>query len=62
MAESDILLIKVTFGVTVAELEGLPGAFAVHRKQIIRQDRRRWRMQREAEVALFHPAATLRGH
>lgn len=25
------LLIKVTFGVTVAELEGLPRGFAVHR-------------------------------
>lgn len=29
------LLVKVTFRVTVTELEGLPGAFAVRREQIV---------------------------
>lgn len=56
------LLVKVTFGVTVAELEGLPGAFAVRRQQIIRQNRRHWRMQGKVDITIFQPAATFGGH
>lgn len=55
------LLIEVTFGVTVAELEGLPRGFAVHRQQVIWHDRWGGRTQGQVGISLLQPAATLRG-
>lgn len=45
----------------MAKLEGLAGAFAVNRQQIIWHRRRGWRTERQAGISLVQPAATLRG-